>query len=148
MREIIVQIIMAFLGSLGFGIIFRMKLDRLFWGAFGGMLTWIVYLLAGNIANDIFTDFLLSAIFATIYAEVLARVKKAPATIFVLPAVVPLIPGSYLYYSVNYLMHSELDFFQESGIMTIKMALAIAVGMFIVGVLWNLVEQILYLVKR
>lgn len=142
MREIIIQVLMAFFGALGYGLIFRMKLDKLFLGAVGGGLTWIVYLLVKQWNSDVFIGFLISTIFATIYAEVLARVKKAPTTIFVLPAVVPLIPGSGLYYTMQAAILGNFNEFQTMGIQTLKMALAIAGGILVVGVCLHLVEQI------
>ena len=51
--DMAIQVISAFVGSLGFGLLFRVKRDKLFWGALGGAMSWIFYLAA---AEKIQTD--------------------------------------------------------------------------------------------
>ena len=41
--------------------------------------------------------FFVASVVLTIYAEILARVVKCPATLFLVTAAVPLIPGGSLY---------------------------------------------------
>ena len=70
-----------------------------------------------------------AAAFATIYAETMARIKKAPATVFYIPTVVPLIPGGSLFYTMSYAVLSEWNMVQSYGASTLYCALGIAAGM-------------------
>ena len=89
----IIQTIAALLGSIGFAIFLRMKGKQIILAGIGGAVTWLVYLLIHNYIDGFFIPDLISSIFVGIYAEIMARVNKAPATIFLTAAAVPLIPG-------------------------------------------------------
>ena len=76
------QVLAAATGTLGFAILFNSRPRRLFLGALGGGLTWLVYLLlSGGVSSD-FLCVALAAAFGAAYAEIMARVCKAPATVF------------------------------------------------------------------
>ena len=45
--EIITQIVTAFLGSLGFSVLFNLRRTKLLIAALGGMLSWGLFLLLG-----------------------------------------------------------------------------------------------------
>ena len=64
-----------------------------------------------------------------VYAELLARFMRTPATLFVIPAVIPLVPGSSLYYAMSCVVQRDLASAREYGTQTLEFALAIAAGM-------------------
>ena len=66
--------------------------------------------------------------FAVIYAEVLARSLKTPATLFVVPAILPLVPGGSLYYTMEIAVHNRMEAARSFGQQTLVAALAIAAG--------------------
>jgi len=76
---------------------------------------------------------LLRAATAAVYAEILARVKKAPATLFLIIAVLPVIPGSKLYYTMNSVVHKDWSLAKKFGLLTIESAVAIAIG---ISMIW------------
>lgn len=129
----IIQIIMAFLGSIGFAIFFKMKGKQIWLAGAGGAATWAVYLLCQMQFGGDFVPNLIASIFVGVYAEIMARVNKAPATIFLTAAAVPLIPGGSLYYTMAGLVNNDQDLFSQSGIKAITIALAIALGLVIVA---------------
>ncbi len=93
-----IQLAMAFAGSLGFCMMFRLRAGLLVPASLGGLFCWAIYLTETQYVEGIFLPAFLASAFAATYAEVLARKLKAPATLFLIPAVVPLVPGSGLYY--------------------------------------------------
>ena len=105
---LIEQILSAFVGSVGFALFFNMKGKQLAAAGIGGALTWIVYLLA--------------------------RVGKAPATIFLTTAAVPLIPGSGLYYTMLGIVEKNEEVMLTNANNTITIALAIALGFIITAI--------------
>ena len=76
------QILSAFVGSVGFALFFNMKGKQLAAAGIGGALTWIVYLLVQPGFDDYFIPYLIASLFVGLFAEIMARVGKAPATIF------------------------------------------------------------------
>lgn len=69
---------------------------------------------------------------AAFSSHVLARRKKAPVTAFLLPGIMPTVPGASIYRTVLYLSRQEnilaADYFAE----TLQIAGAMALGIFIV----------------
>ena len=135
MREIIIQLLMAFLGSFGFSIFFQLRKSLWMVASLGGLFTWGCYLLAMRLTGHIFVASLIATIFAAIYSEVLAFWKKAPTTLFVIPSVVPLVPGSSLYYMMSAVVTGHKEDASFYGMQTLQCALAIAAG---ICVVWTL----------
>ena len=97
----LLQLLMAFFGSAGFAIMFHLRRNFLMIASFGGLLTWLVYLICAPVMPGYFFPSLAASAFGALYAEVLARWLKAPSTLFFIVAMIPLIPGSTLYYSMS-----------------------------------------------
>ena len=138
MRETIVQLLMAFLGALGFSLLFGIRRRHLWFASLGGLLAWGVYLLADRWIQGDFIPYLLASAFAVVYAELLARLRKSPATLFVIPAILPLVPGGSLYYAMSCAVRGQMAEASRFGMRTLKLALAIAAGISIVVALREL----------
>ena len=123
-----IQIISAFVGSIGFAIFFKMKGKQIPFAGLGGALTWAVYLALQTQFDGQFIPYLLAAIFVAMYAEVMARINRAPAWIFITSAAVPLIPGGRLYYAMAALVNGNEELFATNGREAITIALAISLG--------------------
>ena len=98
MVENIKLIVFSFISSFGFGIVFRIERKNLVWAGLGGALTRCVYLLLLSATDQVFIQCLLAAMFSSLYAELMAVHHKMPAAVFLYPSILPLVPGSLLYY--------------------------------------------------
>lgn len=90
-------VLFSFACSLGLAIVFQMDKKNLIWAGIGGALTRIVYLAIIAATDVIFLQSLAAAVFAALFAEIMAMAKKMPSTVFLYPSIIPLIPGSTLY---------------------------------------------------
>ena len=79
----------------------------------------------------------------SVYAEIFARVEKTPTTTFLVPCVIPLIPGSALYYTMNYALNEQWDKFGSQAIYTLQLALSLAVGIIAVTTTVRLLTALL-----
>lgn len=131
------QTLYAFAGSLGFGIIFRLRGKKLIFAALGGGLTWLLYLLLRNFLPNDFSCCFLASCFGAGYSEILARILKAPTTIFTMPAVIPLVPGGNLYRAMSGLISGDQDLFTQQGETALRTSFAIAVGILLVLIISN-----------
>ena len=129
MLETLIQIAMAFLGSLGFALLFGLRRRYVLPAAVGGMLSWAVYLLLSRFLPSAFLSCLVASACAVLYAELLAHLLRTPATVFVIPAVIPLVPGSSLYYAMSCVVQKDFAAAREYGMTTLEFSLAIAAGM-------------------
>ena len=95
------QIFCGALGTLGFALFFFVRPKHLLLATLGGALSWLIYLLVLHGGGGVFLAALVSSMAVCFWSEALARVRKAPALIFLLPGIVPQLPGGALYYSMS-----------------------------------------------
>jgi uncharacterized membrane protein YjjB (DUF3815 family) len=120
----------AFLASVGYGLKFEIRSKNLWYAAAGGMLGWFVYLLFGGIfANDVMQYFI-AALAISFYSEVIAIIRKAPVTVFLVVSIIPLVPGGTIFYTMESFLSGNNHQFWELGVYTFKVAGAIAMGIF------------------
>lgn len=86
-------------------------------------------------------QYLISTIVVSAYAEVMARVFKAPVTGFLTIGILPLVPGGGIYYTMEYCVSGQTSQFIETGIHTFAIAGALAVGVLIVSSLVHLFQK-------
>lgn len=133
MKDMILQLTMAFIGSWGFAMLFRLR--KTLWGlaSLGGVVCWGGYLLVMYFSGgQIFISGLAASALAAVYADILATRKRAPAPLFLIPSVVPLIPGSTLYYTMSAAVQGNTEEVSHYGSLTLQYALSIAGGICIV----------------
>ena len=135
----IIQILTGCLGSLGFAILFNIRGRRLAAAALGGLLSWALFVVLSDFLANEAVNYFLVALVMSLYAEVMARVLKTPTTTFITPALVPLIPGGSLYYTMSYAFAGEADNFVQKGIATLQLASALALGVIIAAALTKMV---------
>lgn len=128
MKDIIIQIVTAFIGSLGFALLFGMRKRHLLWASFGGILSWGIYLAVFASRGNVFFACLTASIFSMIYSEFMARWRKCPTTLFVITAIIPLVPGSSLYYAMSYAVNGNISTARTYVHQTLIWVLAIAAG--------------------
>jgi uncharacterized membrane protein YjjB (DUF3815 family) len=131
-EQMIIQLATSFAGSLAFAMIFGLRRRYLLAAGLGGLISWAVYLAVHSFIDEIFIGCLAAASVAALFADILAHVYKAPATLFLIPSLIPLIPGSSLYYTMSSLVRQDAAGARYYGIDTIKWALAIAAGISLV----------------
>jgi uncharacterized membrane protein YjjB (DUF3815 family) len=131
----VIQLASAFCGALGFALLYNHKGLNIFLSAIGGGLTWGVYLICESFTENLFFLNLTAAVFAAVYSEVMARIRKMPTTAFIMPSVIPLVPGGSLYYTLLHLINKDSASALISGTNTLLTAGGIAVGIVIVSVI-------------
>jgi len=118
----------AFLGSLGFSLLYNVRGKNVFLAALSGMLGWMVYSFASPRFSNEFLSYFLAAMVVTLSAEAFARWQKAPATTFLIAGIIPLVPGKALFYTMRAAVGAQRGYFLAHGALTLSIALAIAAG--------------------
>lgn len=98
--SVVVQLIASTLGCTGFGVYFGMRGKQLATSGAGAFWCFAIYLIVLAVCQDDFPATMMAALFVSGYAFILARIHKAPATLFLTLCVFPVIPGSKLYYTM------------------------------------------------
>ena len=87
-----------------------------------------MYLIAFEISGSDLTAYFWSALFASLYSEVMARIRKYPAISYLVVSIFPLIPGAGVYYTMNYAVRGMTQQFAIQGLHTAAIAGILAVG--------------------
>ncbi|MBQ4629385.1 MAG: threonine/serine exporter family protein [Clostridia bacterium] len=143
MSQDVIQVISAFAGAAGFALVFNIRIKHLLLASVGGLLSWVIYLLVQTSVENYFISCFVSSAFCAIYAEVMARIYKTPATVFFIPAVVALIPGGSLYYTMSYLIQGNSELFGQYGRTTGLYAMGIACGISLAWALWYMIQKMI-----
>ena len=101
------QIIASIIGSIGFSIVFGIRRAYMLPIAVNAGLSWAVYLLVNGFAGD-FAANMVSAMFCSLVAALMARRLRVPTVVLQMPATVPMIPGGSLYYTIYYVFAGDM----------------------------------------
>lgn len=126
------QGIAILVGCIGFAILFNVH----GWGSWfctvGGMMTWMVYLLAQHLGFGIFSMNFFATVFAAVYAEIMARIRKFPAISYLVVSIFPLLPGAGIYYTMSFGLNGDIQRAVQKGLETAGIAGSLAVGILLV----------------
>lgn len=140
---IFMHFLYSFLASMGFAIFLSAPKKALLFCGFAGAVGWsIFYFLTTISLNDIYSNFL-ATIFVTLVSEILARKLKQPAIIFIIPGIIPLVPGLGMYNTMLNLVQSYYDEAIAKGANALFIGGAIALGVLIVTSLSNTVNLLI-----
>lgn len=135
MKETVTMLITAAFSTLGFSILFYIHPRRLPLATLGGLLTCAVYLAAGRWIGGELLPNMLGALVGAGFSEIMARLTKVPVPIYMVPCVIPLVPGSGLYAAMFNFVSGNYTAAAEAAMRTLQIALGIAGGIIVASVL-------------
>ncbi|KGG81498.1 threonine/serine exporter family protein [Caloranaerobacter azorensis] len=125
------EFIYAFLSTLGFSIIFNIPKDSIVKSGITGALGWIIYIFVNNNYYSKVAGAFLGAIVVGMIGEIMARLFKKPATVYIIPGIVPLVPGAGMYYTMLSIIEKNFIEAANFGTETLFIAAAISSGVII-----------------
>lgn len=137
----IIQLIAAYLGSLGFAALFNIRGEKLVFASLGGFLAWAAYLGTAEIDNNPYLCGFVASVMLTLYAECMARVHKTPVTVFLVSAAIPLIPGAGLYRAMNCLMKRDWSRFFDESAYTLLFAASMSAGITFTTIIYRMAKR-------
>ena len=149
----LLESLFAFFATLGFGILFNIKGKNLFYAALGGGLSWFVSASFINNGFSVTSSFFLTSVIFSIYSEIFARILKTPVTTLVICALIPLVPGGGMYYTMYEAVTGNIMKSLELGIQTLANAGALSLGIILVSTVTRILlgakkrKEFLYLDK-
>lgn len=128
-----VQCLAGMIGTLGFALMFNMHGNGIPLALLGSVISWLVCSVAMRLGVNEPTAYLFAAAASSFYAEIMARVRKFPATSYLLAALVPLIPGAGIYYTMDFIRRGMGVEAYQKFTATAAIAGAVAVGVLLVS---------------
>lgn len=124
--------IFAFLSTIGFSVLFNVPKKSIFYAGLTGGIGWTLYMYTKDITmSSTFSVFVASTLVG-ILGEIFARIDKKPVTTFVIPGIVPLVPGYTIYLSMINLINQDFYTAVEFGTEAVFTSGAISVGIIFV----------------
>ena len=102
LQEFFLPCLWAFWASVAFGLVYNIHGGGILICGLGGALGWLVYLLMQQLpTGNILAAFIAAAAIA-VFSECMARLRRCPVTGYLQVALLPLVPGSGIYYAMRY----------------------------------------------
>lgn len=123
------KLLWAVLGTIGFCIIFHVPKRSIFPATVNSLFAWILYWTAlDNELSPVLATFF-SACAVALLADIFARTLKEAATVYIIPGIMPLVPGAGIYYTLYAFINGSSQTAMEKGSETLMIAGAIAVAL-------------------
>lgn len=135
-----IQLFCAFFAVASFATLIEVPRRYVACSAATGGVGWCVYQLILQMGYSSMAAAFLSTLVIAMLGQILARVVKAPVTVFVVSGILPAVPGAAIYRSVYYLIRSETSLSVHYLMETLQIAGAIAMAIFIVDSAFRLLQ--------
>ena len=133
------QCIFSIVASYGFVVIFNIHGFGSFLCALGGGITWAAFCIVQAWGGQDLICYFGATVVAAVFAEVMARIRKYPATSYLISCLLPLIPGSGIYYAAQQAMQGNSQGFVFYSTRTLAIAGCMAVGILLVVTLTKVI---------
>lgn len=121
----------AYIGTIAFALLFQVP--KKYYGYCGliGGCGWLCYKLLVPYSAA-FTATFLATVLVIFLSRLFAVRNRCPVTIFLIAGIFPLVPGAGIYWTAYYVVTDELDIAGARGFQTLKIAVAIVLGILLV----------------
>lgn len=127
-KELILDMIYCFVATWFFALIMNSPKKVIPISSLIASIGYMVYLMCVN-ADQVMLGFFLGTLIIAFLGEIFARLIKMPATIFIFPAVVPIVPGLGLYQTMLAFVQDDIFSALEIGVKTILNIGAMSIAM-------------------
>lgn len=128
----IIQIIVSFIATISFAVIFSIPKKEYFYCGLSGAISWFFYLISFSALGSVAFASFFATIVLTITSRIFAVNRRVPVTIFLISGIFPLVPGAGIYYTAYYIFANNIPLAVNKGVETISIAISIAFGIMLV----------------
>lgn len=137
----IIQIIGAFIAVLAIALAFGVPRKFLVYSGIVAAVSWCVYLICLENGMEMIMSVFIATLFIAFISHAFARKFKAPVTVFLIPGILPLVPGVGTYRIVYYLIQEDGKKASFNFIQTLQVAGMIAIGIFIMDTFFRIFQK-------
>lgn len=138
----LLQFIISYLATMLFSIIFNAPRRLLLACGFVGAMGWFIYKLTFDLdLGKVMASFLGSFILA-LMSHVMSRRYKRPVIIFIVPGIIPLVPGGLAYEATRYLVSNQYTHAVNTFLEVTLISGAIAFGILCAEIIYYLYTRI------
>jgi uncharacterized membrane protein YjjB (DUF3815 family) len=102
---------------------------------------YVIYELTSPLLGSPTAGYFAGTLIMALCSEILARAMKMPATIFIIPAIIPLVPGIGLYNTMMYLVQGQNAKAGQTGTATLLAIVAMAMALVLTSILTKVISS-------
>jgi len=138
LKQILLHSIGAFGGTLGYAFLLNAPMNTVLPASLTGLLGYVIYEAMFTLMGEgmIFSYFVATVVIAVI-CEIAARIMRMPSTIFLLTALVPLVPGYTFYCAMLSIVEHNGRAVASYGLEAVQIVAVIAVGAAVTSTLFR-----------
>ncbi len=137
----LIQVIGAFFAAIVLSILFEIPKRHILLDGVVGALGWLSYLLVAKIGSVVIAAFAASMVIS-LCSNVLARAQKAPSTAFLIPGMLPLVPGVSIYRGVYYMITNDSAKSAHYLVEALQIAAMLAFGMLMMETVFRVISNL------
>lgn len=132
----------SFLATIAFAVLFQAPKRTLIISGVIGAIGWVVFVyLRQHLEYNSFHANFLATVALSLISELFARMFKQPATVFLIPGIIPLVPGLGMYQGMKQIIEKSYD----NGVTTLLTAgtdsAAIALGIMVIASIFRVIKM-------
>ena len=132
----------SFLATIAFAVLFQAPKRTLIISGVIGAIGWVVFVyLRQHLEYNSFHANFIATIALSLISELSARMFKQPATVFLIPGIIPLVPGLGMYQGMKQIIEKSYD----NGVTTLLTAgtdsAAIALGIMVIASFFRVIKM-------
>ncbi len=132
----VIQLVAAFVGTVGFSALFGAPRRFYLYCGLAGMAGWAVYLLVAMSHSVVGAAFFAALAVAAI-SHIMAKICRCPVTVFLICGIIPLVPGGGIFWTAYYIVTEQLRMAASTGFVALKVTIAIAGGIILASGIIN-----------
>lgn len=126
------HLLLAFICTTGFAILFNTPKSALIKAGLAGALGWTTFVLSNGKTGSVVVSTFLASLLIGLMGEVFAITDKKPITVFIVPGIIPLVPGYKLYYTMLSILERDISMASVNGSEALMITIAISGALTIV----------------
>jgi uncharacterized membrane protein YjjB (DUF3815 family) len=137
------QVSFGAIAILGFSIRSNIRGWKLLFTSLGGAISWGLYLMFLAWSSSLLLSIFLATLAVCLYSELVGRAYKMPVSVFVICAIIPLVPGSGMFYAMKaYIDGNNAESLRLMG-QTLMIAGTISVAIAVMSSITNLFRKMI-----
>jgi len=137
-KQILLHSLGAFGGTLGYAFLLNAPMNTVLPASLTGLLGYVIYeVMLTLLGQGMMFSYFVATVVIAVICEVAARIMRMPSTIFLLTALVPLVPGYTFYCAMLAIVEHNGTGVASYGLEAVQIVAVIAVGAAVTSTLFR-----------
>lgn len=142
------HLIFSVIASAGYAIYIYVPKGDIGLSALNGGVGWVLYKFLSAKTGDMIFSYFLATLFIGFAGNIFSYKTKRTALVYILPGIVPLVPGYNMYYTMFYMVTKDFPMAAQNALDAVLIALSIASAVLVMESLRKLSDNIVKMIDK